>query len=100
MARGQIVKEEIKNKILETFKDAFIASDNKTIRIPMKEDGELIEIKVTLTAAKDIEGAAAAGSGISGFPGINEASVESAPLEPSAEEKKNVEDLLSKLGLV
>lgn len=94
MARGQIVKEEIKNKILEIFKDAFIASDNKTIRIPMKEDGELIEIKVTLTAAKDIEGAAVADSG------VNEASVESAPLEPSAEEKKNVEDLLSKLGLV
>lgn len=94
MARGQIVKEEIKNKILETFKDAFIASDNKTIRIPMKEDGEPIEIKVTLTAAKDIEGAATADSG------VNEASVESAPLEPSAEEKKNVEDLLSKLGLV
>lgn len=100
MARGQIVKEEIKNKILETFKDAFVASDNKTIRIPMKEDGELIEIKVTLTAAKDIEGAAVADSGVSGFPGVNEASTESVPLEPSAEEKKNVEDLLSKLGLV
>ena len=100
MARGQIVKEEIKNKILEIFKDAFIASDNKTIRIPMKEDGEPIEIKVTLTAAKDIEGAAAADSGLSSSPVMNDTSAGSMPLEPSAEEKKNVEDLLSKLGLV
>lgn len=50
MARGSQVKEEITQKILETFEDSF--RYDKEIRIPMLENGELIQIKVTLTAAK------------------------------------------------
>ena len=53
MARGQEEKEQIKQKIMETFDGAF--EDGKTIRIPING----LEIKITLTAAKDVIGSAA-----------------------------------------
>ena len=51
MAKGQKSKIVIQNKILELFPEAFIYG--KEIRIPLKENGEDIQIKVTLTCAKD-----------------------------------------------
>lgn len=50
MARGSIAKEEITKKILETFEGSFL--NEKEIRIPIVENGETIQIKVALTAAK------------------------------------------------
>ena len=47
MARGQEEKEQIKQKIMEVFDGAF--EDGKTIRIPING----LEIKITLTAAKE-----------------------------------------------
>lgn len=54
MARGDVVKAEILSKLKECFPNAFM--DNKVMRIPLKENGDIIEIKVALTAAKDILG--------------------------------------------
>ena len=50
MAKGSIAKEEITKKILATFDGAFI--NDKEIRIPIEENGEIVQIKVTLTCAK------------------------------------------------
>ena len=52
MAKGQKAKKIISDKILNIFEDSFLYSDGKEIRIPIEEDGEIIQIKVTLTAAK------------------------------------------------
>ena len=57
MARGSTSKEIITAKILSMFEGSFI--NGKEIRLPMMEDGSPIEIKVTLTAAKDIVGGGA-----------------------------------------
>ena len=101
-ARGSVVKEEIKNKILEVFPGSFLYNGGKEIRIPMSEEGELIQIKCTLTAAKvnvDCEG------GADVYSAGSVATSSTAPVspgfmnEPSTEEKKAVEDLLSALGL-
>ena len=51
-AKGSQAKEVIKNKILEVFSGSFLYDNGKEIRIPMKEDGLEIQIKLTLTAAK------------------------------------------------
>ena len=48
--KGAIAKQEIMEKILSTFEGAFI--NDKEIRIPVQENGERVEIKITLTAAK------------------------------------------------
>ena len=52
MARGTESKSYITKKILETFEGSFLYNDGKEIRIPLREDGEIVQIKVTLTCAK------------------------------------------------
>ena len=96
-ARGSIVKEQVAQKILETFPGAF--AYEKEIRIPMTENGELIQIKVTLTAAKtnvestcDEVAVTVASTPVEAKPVV-------AKTEPSADEKKAVADLMAKLGL-
>ena len=94
MARGSSSKENLKRKLLEIFPNSFLYNSDKEIRVPMVEDGSPIEIKITLTAAKDIVGGGAP---------VNEvfAPVEiSAPVsaEPTDEEKENVATLLRNMG--
>lgn len=57
MAKGQKSKEIIMNQIQEIFDDCFI--DGKDLRINLIEDGEPIQIKLTLTASKTIVGGGA-----------------------------------------
>lgn len=91
MAKGQIAKTEITNKILEVFDGAFI--NEKEIRIPWIENGETVQIKLALTCAK-----------------VNIDAGEQAPMQQStsvpaenrkitAEEKQEVDNLIEKLGL-
>lgn len=104
MARGSLAKEIVFKKILETFEGSFMYNGGKECRIPIDENGVPIQIKVTLTAAKDNVTA-------DGEVSVRPAAVASEPApsssfpaphkktEISEEEKKNVEDLLSALGL-
>ena len=105
-ARGAEAKEKVMQNILATFPGAF--KYDKEIRIPMMENGEPLQIKVTLTAAKNMVDAggdvAMPGVALSaktptyvhpedvqgGFPSL---------AEPTEEEKKNVVNLLDMLGL-
>ena len=108
MARGAVSKEEVMNKILSTFEGSF--RYDKEVRVPMMENGELIQIKITLTAAKtNVEP-----GGDTAMPGAVKSKVTSTSAsaasnigsasshfmnEPTEEEKKNVAELISKLGL-
>lgn len=99
MAKGQQTKEIITKKILETFEGSF--TYDKEIRIPYKEDGELIQIKVTLTAAKtNVEP-----NGDVAIPGENGAAasvnkeINFGSIEPTQEEKENVARLAKMLNL-
>lgn len=105
MARGQIAKAEIAQKILNNFDGAFLYNDGKEIRIPTIENGEEIQIKVALTAAK--ENVVPGGENL--LPGevttqnINNEKIkfsqESKIVEPTKEELNNVNELLKALGL-
>lgn len=98
MARGSILKEQITNKILETFPGSFVF--DKVLIIPGIENSENLQIKVALTCAKvNVER-----GGDTALPGdtvsaVAPTSTPSALVEPTAEEKERVSDLLSKLGL-
>ena len=94
-ARGAWSKEQVWNKILETFPGSFV--NEKEIRIPMIENGDRIEIKVTLTAAKTNVGGDATNEATQGTKATVSASTEVLP--PSEEEKAQVNNLLAKLGL-
>lgn len=96
-ARGAWSKEQVWNKILESFPGSFV--NEKEIRVPMIENGERIEIKVTLTAAKTNVGD---GETASETESVNDSTNTSTVKEvapPSAEEKAQVSNLLAKLGL-
>ena len=53
MARGTGLKKDITNKILQVFPGSFLYNDGKEIRICGNEDGSEIQVKVTLTCAKE-----------------------------------------------
>ncbi|MCD8210669.1 MAG: hypothetical protein LUC37_03870 [Prevotella sp.] len=97
MAKGANAKQQITEKILKTFPNAF--QYEKEIRIPMEENGEEIQIKCVLTCAKtnvnvnnQIEDAE--------VPFDEESDgIKGAMTEPSAQEKQAVADLISKLGI-
>ena len=110
MARGQIAKAEVAKKILDSFEGAFSYNDGKEIRIPIMENGEEIQIKVALTAAK--ENVNPGDDNL--LPGENTTRVndngqiefvhkvsaaETRIVEPTQEEKQNVQDLLRAIGL-
>ena len=103
--RGSLSKGIVKEKILETFKDSF--ENGSEIRIPFYENGELVQIKITLTAAKvNVEnGGDTATPGVDLIKGMTQAVEGQAAnsttmsIEPTAEEKENVRILLSKLNL-
>lgn len=93
MARGAEAKQNVMDKIMEIFPDAFIYG--KELRIPMQENGERVEIKIALTCAKTNVGGEDApdASGVESNVPVN---VVAAPTE---EEKANIADLMNRLGL-
>lgn len=93
MARGAIAKENITKQILNTFEGSFI--NEKEIRIPYVENGEEVEIKVTLTCAKDNVRGSAANEPVSAWTTTEPA----VPAQVTEEEKKNVKKLLEALNL-
>lgn len=103
-AKGSILKQEVASKILAAFPGSFLYNDDKEIRINGVEDGQKLQIKVTLTCAKvAVEG----GDDII-LPGEKTAATadvkptgtnEKIPQEPTAEEKERLTTLLNKLGL-
>lgn len=105
MARGQEEKEQIKQKIMETFDGAF--EDGKTIRIPING----LEIKITLTAAKDVIGSGSAATApiSASQPSVGGPSDPSTAAEipweapadsykPTPKEKEDISILLKSLG--
>ena len=92
MPRGQSTKEKITKIILECFPNSFI--NGKEIRIAAQEDGEEVQIKVTLTAAKenvDHESNIA--------PSAEKPNMISSITEPTEEEIERVKELGNKLGI-
>lgn len=95
-ARGSNAKIEITNKIMEVFPGAFIYG-GKELRIPINENGEVVEIKVALTCAKTNVGDSENinTSNVS----INEAAPSISSTTPTEEEKANIAILLNRLGI-
>lgn len=98
--RGSVAKEYIFKQILNTFEGSFLYNGGKEIRIPFTENGSEVQIKVTLTCAKenvdredgDIP------SLDSAFP--DPVNTTPAPaIEVSEKEKEDIAKLMSRLGL-
>ena len=104
MAKGTESKNIIFNKLKEIYSNSFWEDEGKILRIPLTENGETIEIKVTLTAAKNNLGTAGPASAFSEsgseeVAGYMPSPTSSATVEMTQEEKDNVANLLASLGL-
>lgn len=98
--KGAILKQEIAQKILEVFPNAFLYNDGKEVRINGTEDGVPVQIKVTFTAAKvPVEGGNSTAVNSSTETIVSAQPAEKVPDEPTAEEQKRLQDLLAGLGL-
>lgn len=101
-AKGTEAKSAISEKILNIFPNAF--EYGKELRIPYEENGEEVQIKVTLTCAKvnvsnpnletsETSGDSEKDNAVS--PSVSQRDLS----EPSVEEKETLEELISKLHL-
>lgn len=88
--RGTQAKAEIITKLQEIYPNAFLV--DKVLRVPMVEDGQTVEIKIALTAAKDV---------IGGQKAVEEKITDnqSSMTEPTDEEKLKVERAIEKLKM-
>lgn len=99
-AKGTESKNIIFNKLQEIFPDAFWEDQGKILRIPLDENGTRVEVKVTLTAAKTNLGGETVQSAFeASSPIVKTAETEKVILEPTQEEKDNVNRLIASLGL-
>lgn len=110
--KGQQLKNEIAQKILKLFdKDAFFYNDGKEIRVNGLENGEQVQIKIALTAAKVAvekdSDTAVPGDVVSAVPAIPksemidfEAPAAPQPVPvPTEAEKNAIKALMAQLGL-
>lgn len=98
MAKGTAAKQEIFKKMLEVFPGSFMFNNDKELRITYLEDNEPVQIKVTLTAAKD---AVCNPNSEANIPGTVFTDADTQPqieyTEPTAEEKANLSRLISQM---
>lgn len=109
-AKGNESKTILFNKIKEIYPNSFWEEENKILRVPFNENGTRVELKISLTAAKTNLG----GDNVESAFSSESISVQSAPqkpmsafdndppanndIEPSEEEKANVERLIKALN--
>lgn len=94
-AKGTESKGIVFGKLQEVYPNAFWEDEGKILRIPMTEGGNLVEIKVTLTAAKNLLGGTEMPSAFEAAP----APAQAPKVQMTEEEKDNVAKLLASLNM-
>lgn len=107
MAKGSEAKEYVIRKIKETFGEDFVGEQDKKIYVWGQEGGEKVQIAISLTCPKNpiqIDSSISLDDGDLDFtddtPKTSKVAVSAAPpAEITEEEKKNIAELMAKLGL-
>lgn len=107
-AKGSIAKEQLIQKILETFPNSFSYNDGKEVRINCEENGLPVQIKLTFTCAKvavsssegttnEISMANSTGTEKAADVKLTDFPIVFDPQEPTQEEKDRLTKLLKSL---
>ena len=104
MAKGAVGKQNVTNKIAEAFGADYIGEVDKKLYVWTVENGERIQIAITLTCPKvQVESGAAPVPVVESGGGFD---WDAAPVKPTAppqeisvDEQKNIADLMAQLGL-
>ena len=104
MAKGSIAKEKVEQKIIEAFGDDFVGISDKKLYVWAEENGEQIQIALTLTCPKVmIEGGSK--PEVTSIADSQELNFETMGTITetksiiSEDEKKNIEELMARLNL-
>ena len=100
MAKGAVAKEQIAKKMAEIFGADWIGERDKKYYLWANENGERIQIAISMTCPKTPvdEAGASADSNVLNFEDGATAGGET-QVEITVDEKKNVADLMARLGL-
>ena len=102
MAKGATAKSNVIKKLKEVFGESYIGEYDRKIFIWEQDDGEKVQIAISLTCPKNpVETVAPTLNGGFDFSGDNEVvtSAKSEPAEITQEEQDNIAELLARLGL-
>ena len=102
MAKGNIAKDKVIEKIAQVFGQNYIGIYDKKVYVWSEENGEKIQIAISLTCPKVQVGAVDSGSNALDFENMGAtiaAPTEFQPAEISEQERENVAELMRKLGL-
>ena len=104
MARGNIAKQQVVDKIKAAFGNSFIGEYDKKIYVWAQESGEQVQVAISLTCPKvPVEIAAAPVTGDFNFeddaPNVVVAAGGYQPAEITDDERDRVRDLMRTLGL-
>ena len=104
MAKGSIAKEKVEQKIIEAFGDDFVGISDKKLYVWAEENGERIQVALTLTCPKVmIEGGSK--PEVTSIADSQELNFETMGTITetksiiSEDEKKNIEELMARLNL-
>lgn len=102
MAKGSIAKENVTKKIMAAFGADFVAEQDKKLYVWADDGGERVQIAISMTCPKTPIGAMNISSSSGGLDFENMTAAAPSTFQPAeitAEEQKNIEDLMAKLGL-
>lgn len=102
MAKGNIAKDKVIEKIAQAFGQNYIGIYDKKVYVWSEENGEKIQIAISLTCPKVQVGAVDSGSNALDFENMGAtiaAPTEFQPAEISEQERENITELMRKLGL-
>ena len=107
MAKGAIAKDEVVKKISEDYGSNYIGDFDKKVYVWANDGGEQVQIAISLTCPKNpiqVDASVSLDDGDLDFtddtPKTSKIAVSAAPpAEISEEEKKNIAELMAKLGL-
>lgn len=100
MAKGALAKSKVMEKIKNLYGDAYIGEMNGKIYVEEDDGGEKVQIAINLTCPKvqlEKGGAAAPAMSAAGLDFTQP--VVQAPAVITEDERKNVQDLMARLGL-
>lgn len=105
MAKGNLAKEKLMNKIIKALGNSYIGLYDKKYYFTEEENGEKVQIAISLTCPKtpigDIEFKTESSDSLN-FEDMSAAPIaggNTASAEITDEEKKNIAELIRKLGL-
>jgi len=106
MAKGSIAKQNVLKKIQAAFGEDFIGEYDKKVYVWASENGERIQIALSMTCPKvqiEVDNSLSAGDfnfeDQGGFAVPVMSQPETGPVEITDEERKNIEDIMARLGL-